>query len=637
LVHKTTSFVYEWLFPVEINDILSIWAKRGGIPIKIIKSISIYLIIFIFLFHIHTFVSCAEVEENRGSEVVFLLDASNSMNAQDKNRLAIDAIRQMVYGLPSDYQTGFVAYSTEIQAVSKVGGGKEELEAQLERVRYTGYTNAGEGLSQAMDLFSDAEETDRYIVMLSDGEIVMKKNEDTEKSRAMFVDAAQRAKERGVKVYIVAIGEELQPKMHIFDAAEMTDGAIYWEGQSGSISQIFEQLMFHRFQVPKRLAGTTGGGSGNFQIKLPGTGASKSKILLTASHGISNVTADYTAKDGSLYSGQNFSVVQIDSPYETEVDVRFEAPESSIVQAYLMTEFQAELVTQIAYRGEEQPRSEEEMKKEIPPEYKHYADITIWAAEAGSQETSIWDCDYYAGQKVTYTINGIEYTGTIQDGKLEQSLEIDGMDYLSVLVDTGGFAEQYFMEQPVEAALVIPPDPEPEPRPDYRPLWIGLGVLAAGLLLILFLWVKKSRTTVIYMAQSPAARESGKKLETKNCDYTGKFNMYVIRTESGRDIPPQTFRLFGRKGGRMTLDWILNSCGLKFGKIGADDITFYPGPDQSIIIMDQSERCTVLRGTEILKKGMGYPVFFDEKLTICFEDETTEMEIHYKNLKPSER
>ena len=102
-------------------------------------------------------------------------------------------------------------------------------------------------------------------------------------------------------------------------------------------------------------------------------------------------------------------------------------------------------------------------------------------------------------------------------------------------------------------------------------------------------------------------------------------------------MPPQTYRLFGHNSKRMTLEQILSSCKIKLGKIGAEDIIFYPGPDHSVIVMDQSERCTALRGMEILKKGMGYPIFYGDKVTITFEDEATEMEIHYKNLKPSER
>lgn len=78
-------------------------------------------------------------------------------------------------------------------------------------------------------------------------------------------------------------------------------------------------------------------------------------------------------------------------------------------------------------------------------------------------------------------------------------------------------------------------------------------------------------------------------------------------------------------------------CGIRLGKIGAEDIVFYPGYDKSLIVMDQSEQCTVMRGTEILKKGMGYPVYYNEKITVTFEDSITEMELYYKNLKPSEQ
>ena len=113
--------------------------------------------------------------------------------------------------------------------------------------------------------------------------------------------------------------------------------------------------------------------------------------------------------------------------------------------------------------------------------------------------------------------------------------------------------------------------------------------------------------------------------------------MYVVRTADGQDVPPQTYRLFGRSSTRLTLNQILTSCKIRFGKIGAEDIIFYPGPEHSVIIMDQSEGCTVLRSSEILRKGMGYPVYYGEKITITFADEATEMEIHYKNLKPSER
>ena len=101
-------------------------------------------------------------------EIVFLLDTSVSMAAQDKEQKVTDAIRQAVYGLPSYAQAGFVAYNTEIQAAIPIGAKTEQIEEQLGAIVYGGYTNAGEGLSQAVKLFSGSRENkESYIVMLS--------------------------------------------------------------------------------------------------------------------------------------------------------------------------------------------------------------------------------------------------------------------------------------------------------------------------------------------------------------------------------------------------------------------------------------------------------------------------------------
>ena len=44
-----------------------------------------------------------------------------------------------------------------------------------------------------------------------------------------------------------------------------------------------------------------------------------------------------------------------------------------------------------------------------------------------------------------------------------------------------------------------------------------------------------------------------------------------------------------------------------------------------------------MRGAEILRKETGYPVYYNEKLTVTFYEEGTEIEIYYKSLKPSEK
>lgn len=607
---------------------------------KIWRNIFLATGMIILLFTVRQITSVEGVNQGFNEtegEVVFLLDTSGSMNTYDKNRLAIDAIRQAAYSLPSNYKAGLVSYNTGIQTIAPMGTGLEQMDAQLAAITYKGYTNAGEGLNQAVGLFSDKESVDRSIVMLTDGEIDMPDQQAKESSRILYSDAMKRAKEAGVKIYIIAVGSELNdPQMHIFAGAEMTDGAIYWQGQSGTLVQIMNRILYERMNIPKKSVGVTDGNGGSLHAELPSPGAEHVRIILTASQGIQNVTADYAAEEGRITGGQNFAVLEMTRPAVEAVEVHFQTPELTGVEAYMTVEYTAEPVIEVSYRREASEAGEERNgRTKVPLADKQYADLKIWLKDIKGKNVNLWNAPYYEGQEVPFRVNGVTETGRISNGIIPYSLHIDGIDELSIEIDSGSFEEHYVITQP--AFIKLAPPQEPVPEPDYRPLWIILGILAAALILILALWVKKKNTTVVYVAQSPASREPAKKMETKTCTYSGKFNIYVVRTADGRDVPPQTYQLFGRNSGRMTLDQILSACKIKLGKIGEEDIIIYPGPDHSVIIMDQSERCTVLRGMEILKKGMGYPVFYNEKITITFEDESTEMEIHYKNLKPSER
>ena len=121
-------------------------------------------------------------------EVVFLIDTSVSMNTLDREQEVITIIRQAAEKLQENCRVGMVAYNTELQAVVPLGAEMEELSQQLEMIQYYGYTNAGAGLEQAVQLFRQGEEapedgaaaevTEQYIIMLSDGEIDMPQKKD---------------------------------------------------------------------------------------------------------------------------------------------------------------------------------------------------------------------------------------------------------------------------------------------------------------------------------------------------------------------------------------------------------------------------------------------------------------------------
>lgn len=570
-------------------------------------------------------------------EVVFLLDTSVSMNKQDKDRLAVTAVRQAVYSLPENYKAGLVAYNTGIQTMLPFGEGTTQWEEALEEIVYSGYTNAGEALQQAIGMFSVRRDVNRYVVMLTDGEIDMPTSQEKDFSRIQYEEAVQEAKERGIKIYIVAIGSEWnESEIHIFDGAEMTDGAIYWEGQSGSVSEIMNRILYERFSFPGKVLDVPEESDGKVSINLPAPGAEYVKILLLTEQEMPDIFVECNAETTTVHTGQNIAVIDAGKIIGQTVEISYDPADVSDVKAFMQIGYKAEIETQVTYRREMENGTGQQETGETLPEYIPFADVEIRLKGQGG---NLWDNGYYEGLEMPFTVNGIPAIGNIHNGSILYSMQIQDLQEAVVELDVSSLPEHYEIQQPVTITFTLPeyPQPEVEQKLDYRPLWIILGVLAFALTVLFVLVIKKERKTKIYVAQPQTSGNVVKKEEIKGCALTGKLNMYVLQTQTGDDVPPQTYCLFGRQAVRIPLSQILESCEIKFGKIGAENIIFCAGPDKTLIAMDQSEKCTVLRGTEILKKGVGYPVYYNGKLTVIFEDGITEVEIHYKRLMPSER
>lgn len=605
--------------------------------------IAVTIIFVLAAFHVYPcHASQVEQFDLNDGEVVFLLDTSGSMNKQDRDRLAIDAVRQAAYSLPSNYKVGFVAYNTDIQTLLPFGEGIEQWDRALDEVVYSGYTNAGEAMQQAIGMFSEKESVSRYIVMLTDGEIDMPSRKEKDFSRLQYEKAVKEAKEKGVKIFVIAIGNEWNgTEIHIFDGAEVTDGAIYWEGQSGSPSHIVNRILYERFRFPGRVLDNVKQSEGAISVVLPAPGAEYVRILLLSGQEIPKLSVDCEAKESRVKAGQNFAAIDIVKPVRQSVAIHSETEDTPDMEIYMVVEYKAEIETQITYRREPEDDAGQHEPGEEPPEYKHFADIEISLA---GRQGNPWNNAYYEGREIPFVVDGVSVVGNIHNGSIRYSTQVEDLQQMELELDVSGLSERFEIRQPIVITFSLPEYPQPEypqleaePKMDYRPLLVILVVLTLSLAVLLALAVRKGRKTKIYVVQPQTAGSVVKKEEIKGCAFAGKLNIYVLQTPGGDDLPPQTYRLFGRQAVRIPLSQILDSCNIMFGKIGAENIIFCAGPDKSLIAMDQSEKCTMLRGTEILKKGVGYPVYYNGKLTVIFEDGITEVEIHYKSIKPSEQ
>lgn len=145
----------------------------------------------------------------RGVDIMFVLDVSNSMLAEDVKPSRIDRakldIKDMLEVLPGD-QVGLITFagktSRSCPLTNNYGSFGLALEAVDTRSVPRGGTNIGDALREAAASFTDEVKDHKAIIVISDGG-------ETDESYA--VEAAKKAfEEKGIRVFTVGVGDMVE-------------------------------------------------------------------------------------------------------------------------------------------------------------------------------------------------------------------------------------------------------------------------------------------------------------------------------------------------------------------------------------------------------------------------------------------
>lgn len=120
-------------------------------------------------------------------------------------------------------------------------------------------------------------------------------------------------------------------------------------------------------------------------------------------------------------------------------------------------------------------------------------------------------------------------------------------------------------------------------------------------------------------------------------DFSGELVVYVLKTPDEMDIPPARINLFAREDRNpFSFEWIRGRCRIDYKLQDADKLIFSGGENHTLYVMNRGD-VTAVHGSEILLREKKYALRYSDKLFLIFNDGEIEMEIHYKNMKPSER
>ena len=560
--------------------------------------------------------------------VVFTLDASNSMNGNDRNRLAIDSIAQLIYSLPSNYSVGLVAYNTDVVAASGMVGsdGRDSIMEAANAIRYTGYTNAGAGLTRAMELLDSIEASQKTVVMLSDGEIVMQNDAATAASSSQFQNAVSAAKESGTVIHVIGLGSDMENTANtIFSASAETGGSNYHAPRAGDIQQAVDAILLDQLNVKKTTAAVVDadGGTEELDITIPSANASTVRILFISDSPIRNLVADFNAGSVRQVSGTHYTLLELASPTAENVHVRFQGEAGSQVNVDVVTEYNVAMVPKVTYEDVEPEDAE-------AANYDRTAQISLAFYDAENPERQVLTDAAFEGRSISGTVGGQAWTGALLSGSVAlppvSGLAEDRIEQITVSFDN--LETNVITQQPLAVSLEgAPALPE---APDYRPVIIG-GAAGALLLILLavYLAAGQSRKKPRSIPDPPPPAPS-------KYSYTGRLNIYITRTKSGRDVPPLTYDLFRIPGGKiLSRQEILDGCNVTEHMEGADKISFKAGANRCLILSNDSD-CTIMQNREILMKGRSYLIGIDTKVDITFEDEISEMALQYRQVRPSE-
>lgn len=577
------------------------------------------IVILIITFFNFSVVKASNIEK----EIIFVVDASNSMKNFDNEKVVLDEIKKMANFLTSEYKVGVVIYNTNIIDYANISSDLTYLNSILDRTKYTGYTNAGDALEFALNMFSE-NSVYKNIIMVSDGEIILQNENLTNKSNEKFKNTINTSKQKNITIDIIALGNltEDGKKHNILDASSQTNGQIFKCDNILKLSNISNQILFNKFKIKKSLVGIGNTSNGEINIKLPTDNLNKVKILISSKNQISNINVNCKSQSANVINGKKFAIIGINNPYEKNINLKFNS--KGDIEAYLLQEYTANIAGEI--------------------DSYYYENNTVKAninTYLNNEKGNIFNNDYYNNKALSVKINDNIYDSVIESGKVTVSLNVLGFDEnLIVDLDLEDFEQNFLNLNPININLdkleIDKLLKENKKDYEYLPLYIILSIL---ILIIILIILKNINNRKKELVKQQKIKEERKKLSFKPKNpyaYSGKLNIYVINTKDGNDIAPQTFNLQRKETSKeINLKEILNACKINYYDNSSQNIVFEPSANKSLNLTNNSY-ATIIKNGSLVTFEKSININFNEKISIILEDEVTEFEIHYKSLKPSE-
>ncbi|MBQ2882317.1 MAG: VWA domain-containing protein [Alphaproteobacteria bacterium] len=272
-------------------------------------------------------VAAENVNSVRKFNVVFVVDASNSMNATDSQGWRFEAIDQFLslLSLKGNY-VGTVVFNGEILTADGVTAINSKSDKQtssnaVKNVTPVGYTNIGEALVKANELIKNGDASlPSIILLLSDGNTEMPSNADLQRSLSAQDNAISTAKNNDTQIYCVGLNAngKVDPS-ELSNIATQTNGVFKIVSKADDLKDVFKEFY-------KLIYGTGGAEIENVALPavkefvVPKIGVEEVNILIDGQPSSikltqpSGMTVSNDELNSMISKGKHFTNIKIEKP-----------------------------------------------------------------------------------------------------------------------------------------------------------------------------------------------------------------------------------------------------------------------------------------------------------------------------------
>ena len=561
--------------------------------------VKIFNVVLIFMACIFAFAPVGECKE-----IVFVVNASQSMNDSDPLHIVQESLTWGIENFSEDDEVAVIAFKDTakiIRPLSKIKNSSNEIF----RFEYSGLSNAGAAMLQAVDMLASKFDTERNIIVISNGEILLNDTAETLKSVENFKSGLQQARWLNIPVRIINL-------RYGGDARSYHSFAEYAEEISTSQTEFMttiRTITHNDFGTPHINLPITNRAAGALSVKIPTVHAKQLKILLLSSNVGSCELKNQ--KPDTVINEKFLKIFKINSLQTDEFDFAVNYPQGTGLTFDAIAEVEGSLQTDLTssiFSGNA---------------------LEITPVEVADSQTKILSNDFFDGKSVRVKVNDQIIRAPIHDGTITVALDDFGKKIA---------LQKIFFE---DLGLTFTGDDRAQleiPDRNYLPWILAVAAILTILTLSQRLYRKNHPRSLPTLENnisdekiSPPVEVNKSLIHNKNFSYKGELVIGVTKNPDGEYLAPRTFNLFRLEDSApISLNDVLKSCGLELDFHG---ITISPSANG--VYVENFSDCPLVKLNNPIGKGAYVELRHEDSFGIASVDGKAELVVTYRSLKPN--